>query len=99
MFPALRIGIFLENFLIRFSSFFVKPVVPITTLFFNFDAMLNTSKVHLGTVKSIIKSDFLKETSELFSIFIRFIFLFTTLLSVRADMLKSLSEFADFIIC
>ena len=99
MFPALRLGIFFENFLIKFSSFFVKPVVPITTLFFNFDAMFNTSKVHLGTVKSIIKSDFLKETSELFSIFIRFIFLFTALLSVRTDILKFLSNFADLSIC
>ena len=34
MLPALRIGIFLENFFIKFSSFFEKPVVPITTLFF-----------------------------------------------------------------
>ena len=33
--PALRIGIFLENVLIKFSCFFVNPVVPITTLFFN----------------------------------------------------------------
>ena len=34
IFPAFKIGIFLENFLIKFSSFFVNPVVPITTLFF-----------------------------------------------------------------
>jgi len=34
MFPALRIAIFLENFLIKSSSFFEKPVVPITTFFF-----------------------------------------------------------------
>ena len=31
--PAFRIGIFFEYFLIKFSSFFEKPVVPITTLF------------------------------------------------------------------
>ena len=60
MLPALSIGIFLENFFIKFSSFFVKPVVPITTLFFNLDAILSISKVHLGTVKSIITLDFLK---------------------------------------
>ena len=47
----------------RFSSFFVNPVVPITTLFFSFEAILSISKVHLGTVKSIIKSTFLKELS------------------------------------
>ena len=60
IFPALRIGIFLEYFLIKSSSFLVKPVVPITTLFFNFDAIFNTSKVHFGTVKSIIIFVFLK---------------------------------------
>ena len=54
IFPALSIGIFFEYFLIWLSSFFVNPVVPITT-FFNFDAILRTSNVHLGTVKSIIK--------------------------------------------
>ena len=37
IFPALRIGIFLEYFLIIFSSFLVNPVVPITTLFFSFE--------------------------------------------------------------
>ena len=30
MLPALSIGIFLENFFIKFSSFLEKPVVPIT---------------------------------------------------------------------
>ena len=59
MLPALSIGIFLENFFIKFSSFFEKPVVPITTLFFNLDAILSISNVHLGTVKSIITLDFL----------------------------------------
>ena len=59
MLPALSIGIFFENFLIKFSSFFEKPVVPITTLFFNFEAILSISNVHLGTVKSIITFDFL----------------------------------------
>ena len=34
IFPAFNIGIFLENFLIKFSSLLVKPVVPITTFFF-----------------------------------------------------------------
>ena len=63
MVPAFNIGIFLENFLIRFSSFLVNPVVPITTLFLSFDAILRISEVQLGTVKSIIKSTFLKEFS------------------------------------
>ena len=63
MFPALSIGIFFENFLIRLSSFLVNPVVPITTFFLSFDAILRISKVHLGTVKSIIKSTFLNEFS------------------------------------
>ena len=63
MFPAFSIGIFFENFLIRLSSFLVNPVVPITTLFLSFDAILRISKVQLGTVKSIIKSTFLKEFS------------------------------------
>ena len=65
MLPALSIGIFFEKFLIKFSSFLEKPVVPITTLFFNFEAILSISNVHLGTVKSIITFDFLK-ASELF---------------------------------
>ena len=60
MLPALSIGIFLENFFIKFSSFFEKPVVPITTLFFNLDASLSISNVHFGTVKSIITLDLLK---------------------------------------
>ena len=59
MLPALSIGIFFEKFLIKFSSFFEKPVVPITTLFFNFEAILSISNVHLGIVKSIITFDFL----------------------------------------
>ena len=33
IFPALSIGIFFEYFLIWLSSFFVNPVVPITTFF------------------------------------------------------------------
>ena len=61
MLPAFNIGIFFENFLIKFSSFFEKPVVPITTLFFSLDAIFRISKVHLGTVKSIIKSTFLMD--------------------------------------
>jgi hypothetical protein len=59
MLPALSMGIFLENFFIKFSSFFEKPVVPITTLFFNLHAISSISIVHLGTVKSIITLDFL----------------------------------------
>ena len=56
--PALSMGIFLAYFLIKFSSL-VNPVVPITT-FLSFDAIFRTSKVHFGTVKSIIKFAFLK---------------------------------------
>ena len=51
---------FFEYFTIKLSSFLEKPVVPITTLFFNFKAIFNISNVHLGTVKSMIKSTFLK---------------------------------------
>ena len=53
-------GIFLAYFLIKFSSLLVNPVVPITTFFLSFDAIFRTSKVHFGTVKSIIKFAFLK---------------------------------------
>ena len=62
--PALSIGIFLAYFLIKFSSFLENPVVPITTLFFNLDAIFKTSNVHLGTVKSIIMFAFLNADSE-----------------------------------
>jgi len=61
--PALRIGIFLEYFLIRLSSFFENPVVPIITLFFNLDAILSTSRVHFGVVKSMIIFAFLNAFS------------------------------------
>jgi len=64
MLPALRIGIFLEYFFIKFSSFLEKPVVPIINLFFNFDAIFRTSKVHFGIVKSIITFAFLNADTE-----------------------------------
>ena len=93
------IGIFLEYFLIKFSSFFENPVVPITTLFFNFDAIFKTSNVHLGTVKSIIKLAFLKDSS-LFKLgLIPATFLLIILFSVRVTILKFLSDLADLIIC
>jgi hypothetical protein len=76
MLPALSIGIFFENFLIKLSSFWVNPVVPITTLFFNLDAIFRISKVHLGIVKSIIKSIFLNEFSLFKLTFIPEIFFF-----------------------
>jgi hypothetical protein len=60
--PAFRIGIFFENFLIKFSSFFEKPVVPITTLFLSFVAIFKISMVHFGTVKSIIIFVFLNDS-------------------------------------
>ena len=58
--PAFNIGIFFEYFLIKFSSFLVKPVVPITTLFLSFDAILRISSVHFGTVKSTNHISFFK---------------------------------------
>ena len=54
IFPAFKIGIFLENLFIKSSSFFVKPVVPITTFFLVLIAIFKTSNVHFGIVKSII---------------------------------------------
>ena len=59
MFPAFKIGIFFENFLIDFLAL-VNPVVPITTFFLSFDAILSISKVQFGIVKSIITSSFFK---------------------------------------
>ena len=93
MLPALSIGIFLENFFIRFSSFFEKPVVPITTLFFNLDAILSISSVHLGTVKSIITLDFLKASMLFLDGFNPEIFLLINLFSVREINLKFLFFF------
>ena len=60
IFPAFNIGIFFEYFLIHSLLFRLKPVVPITTLFLSFDAILRMSSVQLGIVKSIITSVFLK---------------------------------------
>ena len=48
MLPAFKIGIFLEYFLIKFSSFLVKPVVPITTFFLSLDAILKAGNMSLG---------------------------------------------------
>ena len=70
-------GIFLANFLIKISSFFEKPVVPITTLFFSFEAIFKISIVHLGTVKSITTFVCLKASMLLVVGFIPEIFLFT----------------------
>ena len=61
IFPAFNIGIFLEYFFIKFSSFLENPVVPITTLFLSLAAILSISNVHFGTVKSIIIFVFLNE--------------------------------------
>ena len=76
-------GIFLANFFIKTSSFFEKPVVPITTLFFSLEAIFKISSVHLGTVKSIIIFVFLKASILLVVGFIPEIFLFTILFSVK----------------
>jgi len=62
--PALSIGIFLEYFFIKFSSFLEKPVVPMTTLFLSLVAIFSTSNVHFGIVKSIIIFAFLNADSE-----------------------------------
>ena len=67
MFPAFKIGILFEYFFINLSSFFENPVVPITTFFFCFTAILSISKVHFGTVKSIIIFAFLNALTELTS--------------------------------
>ena len=99
MLPAFNIGIFFENFLIRFSSFLENPVVPITTLLFNFEAILRISKVHLGIVKSIITSVFLNASSVLNSGKIPLIFLLMTRFSVRVTRLKFLFLVLDFISC
>ena len=88
-----------EEFLIKFSSFLENPVVPITTLFLSFDAIFKTSNVHLGTVKSIIKLAFLNACSAFKLGLIPLIFLLITLFSVRATILKFLSDLADLIIC
>ena len=81
-------GIFLEYFFIKFSSFLEKPVVPITTLFFSLVAILSTSSVHFGTVKSIIKFAFLKANSEFNWGFKPSTFLLIILFSVIATSLK-----------
>ena len=90
MLPAFSIGIFLEYCFIKFSSFFEKPVVPITTLFFYLDAIFNISNVHLGTVKSIITFDFLNASTLFLKGFIPAIFLFIILFSVKETNLKFL---------
>ena len=90
MFPALSMGIFLEYFFINFSSFLEKPVVPITTLFFNFEAILSTSRVHFGTVKSIITLAFLNAFFEFNLDFKPDTFLLIILFSVTETSLKFL---------
>ena len=99
MLPALRMGIFLEYFLIWFSSFFENPVVPITTFFFNLLAIFKTSKVHLGTVKSIITFAFLKDSTEFSWGFNPKIFLLIFLLSVIETILKCFDFLEEFISC
>ena len=91
MFPAFKIGIFLENLFIRSSSFFVKPVVPITTFFFNFAAIFKTSNVHLGIVKSIMTFALLKALSEFNSGLIPPILFLIEKFSVRVTNFTDLS--------
>ena len=86
IFPAFKIGIFLEYFLIKFSSFFSETSCSYNNFFFNFDAIFKTSNVHLGIVKSIITSAFLKAFSSFKLIFIPLIFLLINLFSVRTVM-------------
>ena len=98
MLPAFNIGIFFENFLIRFSSFLENPVVPITTLFLNFEAIFRISKVHLGIVKSIITFVFLNALLEFNCGFKPDTFLLIILLSVTETNLKFLELLEDLII-
>jgi len=60
MLPDLNMAIFLEQFFIIFSSFLVKPVVPMTIFFFNFLAKFKISIEDFGLEKSMITSVFLK---------------------------------------
>jgi len=75
-------AIFLEQFLIIFSSFFVKPVVPIITFFFNFLAKFKISIEDFGLEKSMITSVFLKASKLLLCMLMPLIFL-PTLRSVK----------------
>ena len=97
--PALSIGIFFEKFLIKFSSFLEKPVVPITTLFFNFEAILSISNVHLGTVKSIITFDFLNASNYFLMVLYQKFFYLLFLFSVKETNLKFLFFFEDLMSC
>jgi len=81
------------------KNFFEKPVVPITTLFFNFNAILSISNVHFGTVKSIITWDFLNVSILFFNGFNPAIFFFIILLSVIETNLKFLFFFEDLMSC
>ena len=67
-------GIFLNIFLLNFLSFFVKPVVPITTFFLISKQFLKPLRVHFGNVKSIITFAFLNALGVLSSGLIPFIF-------------------------
>ena len=98
-FQDMEIGIFLANFFIKVSSFFEKPVVPIITLFFNFEAIFKISIVHLGTVKSIITFVFLKASILLVVGLIPEIFLFIILFSVKEINLKFLFLLEDLMSC
>ena len=60
----------------------------------NLEAILRTSKVHFGVVKSIIKFAFLKASSVFKLGLIPWIFLLIILFSVRATILKFLSDLA-----
>ena len=64
--------------------------MPIITLFFCFAAIFRISKVHFGTVKSIIILHFLKADGEFFSGLIPEMFLLIFLLSVKDTSLKIL---------
>ena len=74
-------------------------MVPITTLFFNFVAIFKISKVHFGTVKSIITFVFLKTFILLVEIFKPLILLLVLLFSVRQTNLKPLVFFEDLMSC
>jgi len=97
--PAFKIGIFFEYFLIWFSCFLLKPVVPMTIFFLSLEAIFKISNVHSGTVKSIITSAFLNALSEFNSGLIPLNFLFISLFSVSETYLKFLFFFEDLISC
>ena len=84
-------AIFFEQFLIIFSSFFVKPVVPMITFFFNFFAKFKISIEDLGLEKSMIMSVFLNASRLLFWILIPLIFVYIVILLLVIGIAENLT--------